>query len=908
MSAELEQDALNLAQQAVWFDQQGKFDAAAYFYSEAAKVLKAAEQAGSTAPGIATKAYEYQQRAGMLKQMLFQPNLQQLQGSGKPQHQLDLERAQFLLLQAFDEDEENNVDDAAELYMQAAELCINARKQTEDKEIQTKLTRLAEQAIERTEAIKKVTSVSTESGKLAAAGRSSPRPGRSPVAPRKVLPQLFDKHELDSDQNSRQTPANTHQGKSVSSSYTKEEIAVLRRTSLINGREYVPFMMVDLKERFAFPLPFSDKDGKLALSPKQVSRFARWVRPEDFIRDEPKMIQKVDCFSIKQTVVSDCSFVASVAISALYEKRFKKSLITSIIYPQNRAGVPIYNPCGKYMVKLNINGVLRKVVIDDYLPMSKDGDLMCSFSVLRNELWVSLLEKAYMKVMGGYDFPGSNSNIDLHSLTGWIPERVGIRVNDKDFNKDKLFKKILKKFHNGDVLITFASNMLQVPEWRCSRMEMFLLRLHLTCCRFHNGDVLITFASNMLQVPQWRCSTMETSLSHLHLTCCRFHNGDVLIRVCIYHVAGSTMEMILSQMGQATATDMLTKMFQGQQLFMLKNPWNHLRWKGNYSERDARHWTPELQRALNYNPKSAEQFDDGVFWIDYDSVCQFYEVVYMNWNPDLFQHTYCIHSTWNAGSGPIKDAYNIGDNPQYRLEVQGAGAVWVLLTRHITDKDDFAENKEFIAIVVYKGDGRRVYYPYDPPPHIDGVRINSPHYLCKMISQPPGGSASSLYTLVVSEYEKMTTIHYTLRVYATCQFSLRKIVDNYKQKRKVEGRWTARTAGGCLNNRETYRNNPIYQVALRGSEENSMLVDLKGPKQYSVGFDVGCVSTDYTNSKNVFTKKTSGDFRSGFAVLQIDSLPAGIYNITPCTYRAGQEGPFILSVQVSCEFKLSQLQ
>ncbi len=53
------------------------------------------------------------------------------------------------------------------------------------------------------------------------------------------------------------------------------------------------------------------------------------------------------------------------------------------------------------------------IVVDDYLPVSKSGTLMCTFSTNKNELWPSIIEKAYMKLMGGYDFPGSNSGIDL---------------------------------------------------------------------------------------------------------------------------------------------------------------------------------------------------------------------------------------------------------------------------------------------------------------------------------------------------------------------------------------------------------------------------------------------------------------------------------------------------------------
>jgi calpain-7 len=124
-------------------------------------------------------------------------------------------------------------------------------------------------------------------------------------------------------------------------------------------------------------------------------------------------------------------------------------------------------------------------------------------------------------------------------------------------------------------------------------------------------------------------------------------------------------------------------------------------------------WTAELQRKLNYDVEAALRDDNGEFWIDLNSLREFWDVAYISWNPNLFPHTKTVHALWQQQvspqswrahlltgaltrqDGPVKDHYNMSNNPQYALRVTASAEteVWVQLTRHITDIADFADNK-----------------------------------------------------------------------------------------------------------------------------------------------------------------------------------------------------------------------
>ncbi|KAL4095416.1 hypothetical protein PRIC1_008790 [Phytophthora ramorum] len=94
------------------------------------------------------------------------------------------------------------------------------------------------------------------------------------------------------------------------------------------------------------------------------------------------------------------------------------------IYPQDSTGHPVYNPGGKYSVKLFVFGRWRRVDVDDKLPLDVDGNIVYLSSSMKNEIWPSLLVKALYKVMYWFHSDSAEGEIALGNGTDSMCQNV----------------------------------------------------------------------------------------------------------------------------------------------------------------------------------------------------------------------------------------------------------------------------------------------------------------------------------------------------------------------------------------------------------------------------------------------------------------------------------------------------
>jgi hypothetical protein len=96
------------------------------------------------------------------------------------------------------------------------------------------------------------------------------------------------------------------------------------------------------------------------------------------------------------------------------------------------------NKAGIYLIFFYINGYKQGVIVDDYLPAKKDGILAFSASK-KPEIWVSLVEKAWAKLLGCYKRADGGSASDAaNHLTG-CPTYL---FNHKENSSEELWKRI----------------------------------------------------------------------------------------------------------------------------------------------------------------------------------------------------------------------------------------------------------------------------------------------------------------------------------------------------------------------------------------------------------------------------------------------------------------------------------
>ncbi len=176
----------------------------------------------------------------------------------------------------------------------------------------------------------------------------------------------------------------------------------------------------------------------------------QWLRPEQSCTKPTKMFvgtnNGADPDDIKQGLLGDCWFLSAISVMCKNPAQAKKILERIFVTPD-------VNEYGVYCLKFQKNGQPISVVVDDLLPCkpaNKEPAFAKSFS--KNELWVSLIEKAYSKLHGSYEaIDGGFTDQGLADLTGGIPYRINLKTeqSQKDIRSGALWQKIVSYQEGG---------------------------------------------------------------------------------------------------------------------------------------------------------------------------------------------------------------------------------------------------------------------------------------------------------------------------------------------------------------------------------------------------------------------------------------------------------------------------
>ncbi|KAM9335908.1 calpain-5 isoform 1-T1 [Symphorus nematophorus] len=180
-----------------------------------------------------------------------------------------------------------------------------------------------------------------------------------------------------------------------------------------------------------------------------------WKRPREICKDPRLFVDGISTRDLHQGSLGNCWMVAAISCLASEPSLWKKVIPDHVDQEWNPKHPDLY--AGIFHFRFWRLGRWVDVVVDDRLPVSRDGVLLFCRSATPREFWSALLEKAYAKLNGCYEaLEGGNTTEALIDFTGGVSEPLSLDREALSLHSDqrRVFFQTLAKAHERKALIT----------------------------------------------------------------------------------------------------------------------------------------------------------------------------------------------------------------------------------------------------------------------------------------------------------------------------------------------------------------------------------------------------------------------------------------------------------------------
>ena len=215
----------------------------------------------------------------------------------------------------------------------------------------------------------------------------------------------------------------------------------------------------------------------------------------------------------------------------------------------------------------------------------------------------------------------------------------------------------------------------------------------------------------------------------------------------------------------------------------------------------------------------------GIFWIEFETMARVYELIEMNWNPEMLQYNITKFGLWKI-EDMVSGFEDLSKTPQYTLrftpnddDLIDTTFLWVVLSKLVLDdSEDFSSDSskepDYISAHLLENNHKGGVLHTMKSIIKKNVFTSELTYTFNMLI--PSDKIKKVMNLIVAQDSRKKDLYYSMKVFSNVNFSLDE-AESYENVYEIP---IDQMNGGGTPNHDTFYMNPqIYFKAKKQSEK-----------------------------------------------------------------------------------------